>query len=537
MIKLLIVEDEETTRNSLFKSIPWNLLGISDVQTAENGVAALNAVQLYSPSILLTDISMPKMNGIELASQIRQLIPNCVIIFLTAMSDKNYLKSAIKLNAFDYVEKPIDIEEIIVLFQKVVQQLIEKQNARKELAQLKRDITDNIYLRRQELVLELIHHQSDFNSVKNRFGQEMLHLSTTGWFSVICILLRWETGVSQKCKILAKNKLLKILNTDDYLSDFQLIAGFTSEQHLIIIANDKMDNTTPRYKSFWDHLFKLLLQMSNNQFTFTAACGIPSKGLLSIEYTYKTALQILKNNFYLGANKVLFHSSLNNTSYHFDKENYALFKKLLRNDDKDPSIHFVINLTKEISSTHDPDIRKIKNIFFILLRALFEVKINWDVMEASNESENRYIWEELDEIQTLDELSKLLLSNLENSWKRSDFKQNTTVKIEDIKSYILTNYRDNNLTIQSIANSFFLSRTYLCACFKKATGATINEFITELRINVAKDYLTDRKIKLYEITTLIGFSDANYFSILFKKHVGITPSEYREKVINDQNNT
>jgi two-component system response regulator YesN len=95
--------------------------------------------------------------------------------------------------------------------------------------------------------------------------------------------------------------------------------------------------------------------------------------------------------------------------------------------------------------------------------------------------------------------------------------------------FIRDNFANKKLSIQMIADNTYLSKTYLCSFFKKSTGKTVNEYIMEIRIEKAKELLKENRVKLYEIATNIGFNDSNYFSAIFKKYVGCTPSEFREK--------
>jgi len=116
IMKLLIADDDAFTRSGLTKSINWNDYGIKSIETAEDGIQAFEISLWFKPDILLTDVKMPRLDGIELAKKIRESIPDCKIIFMSAYSDKEYLKSAIRLSAVDYVEKPFrpsDVKEII----------------------------------------------------------------------------------------------------------------------------------------------------------------------------------------------------------------------------------------------------------------------------------------------------------------------------------------------------------------------------------------------------------------------------------------
>ena len=112
MYRLLFAEDEKAPREGLLDSINWKELGISEVRAAKNGAVAMEILKEFVPDILLTDIKMPKMNGIELATQIRKSFPDCSILLISGYSDREYLKSAIYLKAVDFVDKPLRIPEL-----------------------------------------------------------------------------------------------------------------------------------------------------------------------------------------------------------------------------------------------------------------------------------------------------------------------------------------------------------------------------------------------------------------------------------------
>ena len=121
VLNLLIAEDERFTREGLYYEIDWNSLGIGQVKLAENGLKALNIMDTFIPDILLADVRMPKMNGIDLAYRVKTINPDCSVIFMSGYSDKEYLLSAIEINALNYVEKPLNIDEVIQSLKKAVE--------------------------------------------------------------------------------------------------------------------------------------------------------------------------------------------------------------------------------------------------------------------------------------------------------------------------------------------------------------------------------------------------------------------------------
>ena len=110
-MKLLIADDELLTREGLASSIDWESLGIHQIFQADDGIRALHIAKLHEPDIILSDIRMPRMNGIEMVEKLAEVLPDTSIIFMSGYSDKEYLKAAIKLKAIDYVEKPLNPED------------------------------------------------------------------------------------------------------------------------------------------------------------------------------------------------------------------------------------------------------------------------------------------------------------------------------------------------------------------------------------------------------------------------------------------
>ncbi|MEX1030227.1 MAG: response regulator [Paenibacillaceae bacterium] len=528
MINLMIIDDEETTRDSLLELIPWAELGVNDVRTAEDGLAALTLAESFAPSILLTDIRMSKMNGIEVSQKMRELYPNCVIIFLSGFSDKEYLKSAIQLNAVDYLEKPVNIQQLKSVFLRTVQKLLEDQQRNIEDKRLKYNLHSNIHLLRQDIVLELLVGNAVPRFYLDKYGSDILHVFDDGDFTVVCILLDWVQDIAPEVKSSMKNDILRKLNAEEPLSEYRYISGYMNDS-LVIILNECLDSASEHCKIFWDQLFGMLLEASQSQFTFAAGCSDCRKGFHSLPGLYKASSQLLKQQFYGGNYKVFHSPPLPSSSYDIDNQIYVKFRKLLRSNSFQEAVDLIIDLTQEISATCDPDTDKIKNIYFKFLSILFEITMNMDIITPDEENENKYVWQEIHDKKTLSQLTSFLITPMELMLNKYEDKENTNDKLNKIKSYILDHYTDNQLSIQSIAAYTYLSQTYLCAYFKKVTGRTLNEFITELRIEKAKELVMNKKIKLYEVSAMIGFIDSNYFSTIFKKHTGLTPSEFRER--------
>lgn len=131
MFKLLIVDDEDITREGIVERICWNEFGIDQIEQADDGVNALRKAAEFVPDIILTDVRMPRMDGIDLSIKLRELYPDCVIIFMSGYTDTVYLKSAIRLKAVNYLEKPINLQELNQAIKTAVEMCLEIKKKKK----------------------------------------------------------------------------------------------------------------------------------------------------------------------------------------------------------------------------------------------------------------------------------------------------------------------------------------------------------------------------------------------------------------------
>ena len=154
MYKLLLVDDETATRAGILKSIRWQEIGIREVRDAKNGVQALDIAKDFVPDILLTDIKMPKMNGIDLSYRVKEINPDCSILIMSGYSEIDYLKSAIRLSALNFVEKPIDIRKLAEWIKKSVE-------VQDKIRKNKEYIENNRWFLINETALGLIRNKED----------------------------------------------------------------------------------------------------------------------------------------------------------------------------------------------------------------------------------------------------------------------------------------------------------------------------------------------------------------------------------------
>ena len=530
-MKLLIVEDENRTRELLRNYIPWEELGIGEVDTARNGMHALEKASDWRPDIILCDVRMPKLNGIDFARQYREVDPHCKLIFLSGFSDKEYLKSAISLKALTYLEKPIKLGEVRAALESAVQLCEEESRKRKEEIQLQSDIDRSLPFLRQEMVRKLITLPDSLHVEPALRSQETFLLPLDGPYTVLTVNLFWNPADHPEDPAPVHGWLLDEMNRNPELLSLRAIAGFDSFNRLVVIVPGAYRSSYRDGRHTIEQINVLLNRIAGQAIELQIGVGEPVGTLLGIPTAYRLAALASSLQFYQDNKAPLFPDALGgHNPLHSNWEEVRRFRDQLRRGEIEEAKKTLRQWTGYARSCKDLDILRVKDTYFQFLLAMMEIAVQLGLAELSEDTEKRYMWKEIDRISSLDATEQYVLASLELLNERSDETGAPgSSKMRDTIHYINCHFHEKGFTIKSIADHVQLSETYLCAFFKKQRGQTIKEFITETRMNKAKELLRDSNAKLFEIATNLGFTDANYFTTFFKRCEGCTPSEYRER--------
>ena len=360
-LTVLIADDETMPRITLRDHLPWGDFFIDKIVLASDGQEALELAKAHHPDIIISDMKMPHLNGLELAAAVRDFLPSCQFIFLSGYTDKEYLKGAIKLKAASYVEKPIDLDEI----------------------------TDAI----REVVADLQH---DFMA-DPKF-----------------LFFRGETQNTEA------------LNLQEYLCDKSLLRQLENN-----IRQVKQDDTL---------------------------------------LTLNTMLSDIKE--------------CEGTSPDYIRHLYRQIIFMFLHAAESQNIHSIISQTDSLLYT------------------------------GAKQPTLNQLWD------TLLQTAQIYFSSLLNS------DQDITSKVD---RFLEKNYCNAALTVQEVADNLGFTYTYLCSAYKKSCGKTVNQRLTEIRVQNAKELLTATNKKLYEVANCVGYVDGKYFVKVFTRETGLSPKQYRER--------
>lgn len=529
MFRLLIVDDEKRTREGLMKCLPWKSLQIEEVAEADDGTTTLDIAKTFRPDIVLSDIRMPNMEGIEFVRRLRTIFPRCKVIFLSGYSDKEYLLSAIQLKAVSYVEKPVNIEEL----KKAIQDAVElchhdskNQRNSKLISECKPFII-------QEFVLYLKDPGSTRDELEKMIQLSGLDLNIDGYYLASILKLYYNNNVPMNDIYDLKTNVQNLMNNIYAGSGITSISGAKDEASIISFINITPDTTLDKVKkaldSFTSDLFSFLNNSGYADVGFSIGVGLPVQGMDRLYESYQMAVLAEQSSFFKGNCRVLIYENPQGRIFPFSNETETEFGKLLLTENEDKVILYINRLCQQIKNYQDTLIHNVKLFFYRLLMILFDESLQRNILVWPNGTTKETIWNEVQNLNTLEQFENYIKTRIKAYFCELKEKDDLSKVVYEIIQFIKNNYRQNNLDLSSIAAHINLTPAYLCQVFKKKTGKTINEYLTDYRIEKSKELLQNTNSKLYEIATEVGYKDTKYFIRTFRKKTGITPSEFREK--------
>ena len=523
-MKLLIVDDEALTLNGLLTSISWESLGITEVFQADDGLNGLSVALKNKPEIILCDIRMPRMDGIHMAEKLQKELPNTSIIFMSGYSDKEYLKAAIKLKAMNYVEKPLDPEEIKDAVLDSMENYRHKINTQNnEILRYKEDISR---LTRQ-LTYPFSDNREDIRQLCNT-----LRISDAGKALFTCILIKFGND------ILIEDEQSRIIynKIETFLKKYNISTLMTKrhQNYLVFFIYSYQIPSAKTLAEIIEYFHIILLPHKN----YYICCSSTVKGISNAYNSYAEAVTLMQSSFFFDNNSLLTFEILKrkkrpeDISSFFSQDISSDFSEALSIKNHENCILILTKLYSFFYQNTDVFSNHAKDLYYKLFTVSYDMRKKIRISGSLfSESEIEIVISYIEKFNTYIDLHKALEEKTDQYFFdiKNQTSENSTVFL--IKQYIRENYQNELLSVKDISDHVYLSVSYICTLFKLETGKTLNQYITEFRIEKAKKLLNDSRNKILDISSKVGYSDGNYFSKSFKKYVGVSPSEYREKML------
>jgi two-component system response regulator YesN len=533
MLKIYIADDDRIIRRGL-RAIIQNSSGEYEiVGEADNGRTALTEIENLKPDLLIADIKMPVMNGIELIKNIRECSLDTKVIVLSGFDDYPYVRESMKYGAVDYLLKPIENEALLEIIKKCGDDIFSERAKAEESRLLLQGATQNAEASRNNLLLDLIdgaavpQHEYEYLVQGLGFaGAEHFLLAVAGMDN----LYRQKKDnhsytILHACAYL-KEQLCDTFNGTPKGSIFLtgrdgslIILFYTSggsagfEADVFILLQALLDENSKRAKCF-----------------FTIGTGPVFHDLKMIRQAYSKALCALQKRFYEGRGKLIEYLPEDCAYENFEGDSLAgeinSIISFIEIGDADRMDKSLLAFLDRLQCIHISPARY-RNACSMMIHHIiaFCPEFGNIVNSVDDEFDLLFAVQELD---TLSELRKYLSCAFYDGVQRlaSNRMERNKKIIEMAKEYIHKHYSED-ISLKSVSDYVYLSPTYFCEYFRNETGKNFLTYLTEIRIEAAKKLLAKPELKIYNVGQMVGYEEPTTFIRAFKKNVGLSPSEYR----------
>ncbi|MBB3108058.1 two-component system response regulator YesN [Paenibacillus phyllosphaerae] len=519
-LKVLIVDDEYLIRNLIKMRMDWEGRGMTIVGEAASAHEALDLVDQWRPDIILTDIYMPSMNGIEFSGMVLAKYPHIKIVIVTGHDEFEYARKSIQLGISDFILKPIRAAELLQVTDKLKRKIEEERMRDHELKRLKEDLERNFPFLKEKFLIQWITGALSLEEIQEKaayFGFP-LHQASSFQMAVIEISPISETMSEEQLLLLqmeGKNRANAFFQDDSgvfMLSD--------ARNHIVVIAMD-------RDADFVSECVRLQSNLLHScRCVVNIGIGRTHHKAQEMSLGYQEAARALQYKTFVGHNQVVCFEDIVDNGGSPYRSNPELLKQL-QFDVSVGSSERALGVMRDIFDVSFSGVSQFRMAAMDIITACQHAAIEQQV-----EHDYAFHKETLDTVLTADNLPefKTALENYVGQLASTVYAKNEAKEgnlISRMKAYLEENMSDPKLGLASASAAFFVSPGHLGRLMKKETGQTFVEYLTNLRMKKAEALLKKTDLRGYEVGEKVGITDPHYFSILFKKNIGRSVNEYR----------
>lgn len=536
MIKVMIVDDELLIRVGIKSTVQWNKLGLEVIAEAENGKEALEKFSLHHPEIIITDIRMPVMDGLELIKDIKQLNLHTKFIILTCYGEFSYAKEALRLGAFEYIVKPTmmadDLEEVL---SRVVETIHEEQKEQAKVNDLEKKFREEEKVIKENTLLNIIHGVIE----EGKIGQELDKAGLPQYKDNTVVIVCQVDDYADVVEKYSEEKLFVLWGgvqniaqnvMDLYCNGKVLLDQYNKCIGIVGFPGKKNE------KEIYENIYAMAKQVRDSIEKYLGihvTIGLSDIGC-NEKYIYRLFQQAntaCEFRMFLGGNKIISYHKI--VQYKQSDCEYEYYLHLIETEIRELNGEQADKILKDffltgLLSTYNKTLVK-KAIFKLLALLTMMSKGHLkDALTADMEFEK---YEQIMKLETLEQMYKWfkeLLLQVINT-RATAYNSGYCIQVKKATEYIKNRYMDE-ISLDDAAEAVNVSRNYLGNLFKRDTGKYFIDFLMEYRIEKAKELLKECSFKIYEVALKVGIKDQRYFSKVFKKYTGCTPNEYRDNI-------
>ena len=536
-MKVFLVEDEYIVREGIKNNIDWEKNGYDFCGEASDGELAFPMISEKRPDIVITDIRMPFMDGIELSRMIKEEYPEIKIIILSGHEEFEYAKAAIQIGVEEYLLKPINGDELLQVVNRVAQKIKEENESRETLQEGEGD--ENFEYAKRQLLSSLIDDNASLSDAMEQGKKIHLNLMAQCYNIMMLKLQRKnkEQGFSQRIL-----ELYKTMEDTLKEQDGQSIMFDRAPEGKVILFMGSGEEEIRRNMDVFAGQFREILP-EYEDVTYFGSVGVPVMRLRELGESYEAASHGFSYRFLTEPNQIVDNHTVFDQTRNEKKFSCSIGSVDIQNLDKQKiesylkggemdEIHFFVE--EYMKNTGDAGKNSmifrqyiVMDMFFAASHFLTQITDGREQLGEPFESPEQ-MQKIVSDLEATVVYIKELFTKVMQVRDAQTTEHNSDV-VENAKKYISENYHDEELTLNTVAHEVNVSPNHLSAMFSQKTGQTFVKYLTDVRMHRAKELLKCTSKRSNEICEEVGYRDPHYFSHLFKKNVGCSPIQYRER--------
>ena len=525
--RVLLADDEEEIRAGISRKIDWASLGFLLVGEAENGEVALELAEQLHPDVVLTDIKMPFMDGLELCRRLKQSLPAAKLVVFSGFDDFEYARQAVSMGVSEYILKPINAPELTAVLNKLRDQLDQQRLERRDMETLRRRYDESLPVLRELFYTRLLDGNFPSDQIAARAARYEITFGPGPW----TVALAFAGGSLDEEA--ARDELL-LLSVRAFLEEHFCLKGCSVRAVLygdivaLLIQLKDEQSLYPLLKEL-DRLS--LLSQSYLGFSLTVGVGRLCCRLEDLHRSAEEARSALDYRVLSGGSRIIYIGDLepqSSAALSFEEEDQRVLSSAIKLGTPEQVEQVIRTLTERLRQAGLSSSRC--DLFLLeLIACLVRLARAGGVAVEDVFGSNFTGAVPISDFSSLDELCQWLEAHclkLHDLLGRQRL-NSTGQLIERAKAFIADHYTDAQLSVESLCSYLHLSPTYFSTLFKREVGMSFIAYVTQVRMERAAQLLQNTDEKTYRIAEQTGYADPNYFSYVFKRHFGISPSKFR----------
>lgn len=531
LYKIMLVDDEEEVRESIIRKVSWEKAGFTVVGSAENGQDALEKAEMLEPDVVITDIRMPYMDGLEMARRLRKQYPSMKFIIFSGFDAFEYAKQAIQLNVTEYILKPVNVEELTEILERIKLNLDQEIAEKRDVDSLRQTFFHNLPFLQERFCMDLLKGRVKTEHMEELMREYQIDLCGSEVFMAGVIEIGMET-VSGGLTIHQEHELIPIsvqqIAAETLLSDFWVVT--MHEQGILnMIVGMSKDRAVTELIDGCNEICRSCKKIL--KLDITIGLGDRTEQLSGLRQSYRQAREAVGYKNIMGNGRVIYIKDvepMQRVVLHFDSKSEQELMAAIKFGVPEQIEQTVrrIALKMDEAKVH---VRQYQMYLIGIMNCLTQMIQRYELSPIEIFGNDQDYFEILRNLNTTENVQQWLAQICLRMSEQIRFERATTTRnmIQEAKEYIREHYANPDLSVEMLCGHLHISPAYFSTMFKRETGKTYVAYLTDVRMERAVELLNHTEEKTYMIAAAVGYTEPNYFSYVFKKQFGMSPTKYR----------